>query len=166
MAAVGGAAGVAAIIAALAAVGGAAATYESGRKQASIAEDNAKIANEDADAVIRQSQEAAAFKRAQIKRLLASGRAFEAGSGFTAAGTPELVSATVQEEGEKDAMAILAQGLSNASRVRSGARISLEQGQSVAEGKQWEAGSTLLASGSNIYTQWNKGKTESRTGRL
>ncbi len=157
---------VAAIVAALAAVGGAAATYESGRKQASIAEDNARIAHQDADAVIRQSQEQAAFKRAQIKRLLASGRAFEAGTGFIFAGTPEIVAGTVQEEGEKDAMAILAQGLSNASRVRSGARISLEQGQAVSEGKQWEAGSTLLASGSNIYTNWNKGNTESRTGRL
>lgn len=142
---------VAAGVAALAAIGGAAATYESGRKQASIAEDNAKIANEDADAVIRQSQEQAAFKRAQIKRLLASLRAGEGGTGFTSAGTPAIVEATVQEEGEKDAMAILAQGLSNASRVRSGARISLMEGEAKKEAGQYAAGTTLL----NSYANWS-----------
>lgn len=153
---------VVAAAAAIAAIVGAAATYESGRKQASIAEDNQKIANADAQAVIDQSQQAADLRRAQIKRLIASGRALEGGSGFAYSGTPELVATTVANEGEKDAMAILAQGLTNASRLRAGGRIQMEQGKAAEEGSQYAAAGTLLQS----YANWNNPRIRTSSGGM
>lgn len=88
--------------------------------------------------------------------LLEEQRAGYAAAGVTERGTPSIVAEKTAEQIEIDALAIERAGVQRAGYARSQARISKLRGRAARRASYWEAGSTLLGGGSQIYQTWFK----------
>lgn len=76
--------------------------------------------------------------------------------GVTERGTPSIVAEKTAEQIEIDALAIERAGVQRAGYARSQARISKLRGRAAKRASYWQAGSTLLGGGSQIYSTWFK----------
>jgi len=127
-------------------------TYERAKSEKEIAEYNASVREEDAAAAETQAQEEADLHRDRVRRLMATQRAGYAKAGVTRQGSPLAVLSDTLSEGEKDAMAILAQGMTTASRYRSDAYGYRMTGSAAWKGGQLKTVSTLLT-GTSLMTR-------------
>lgn len=88
--------------------------------------------------------------------LLEEQRVDYAAAGVTERGTPGIVAEKTAEKIEIDALAIERTGIQRAGYAKSQARISKLRGKAAKRASYWEAGSTLLGGGSQIYSTWFK----------
>ncbi len=116
--------------------------YQGGQTQQKIGEANAQIYQ-------RESQTQADQLRTKVKRLMSSQTVGFSKAGVRMEGTPTAVGEETYTEGEKDAMAILSQGMSRANIAR-------VQGNAAAQGGMWGAGGSILG-GVGKYYQYKRG---------
>lgn len=96
----------------------------------------------------------AGIHRKAGRALLEEQRAGYAAAGVTERGTPSLVGERTAEEIEIDALAIERAGGQRARYAESQARLSKMRGKAARRASYWQAGSTLLSRGSQIYSTW------------
>uniref|UniRef100_A0A6M3IUJ9 Internal virion protein n=1 Tax=viral metagenome TaxID=1070528 RepID=A0A6M3IUJ9_9ZZZZ len=121
---------------------------------AAVSAKNADIMEADAIARTQKAQEDAEKKRKEVQRLVATARAQEGRGGFSFAGTPEWLEFSSLSEGEKDAMAILNEGLTEASRMRSKGDIFKMESESYIKQSQ-----SYLSRSSELISQGKKART-------
>lgn len=96
----------------------------------------------------------AGLHRKAGRELIESQRAGYAAAGVTERGTPSIVSEKTAEEIEIDALAIERSGAQRARYAEGQARLSKMRGKAARRSSYWQAGSTLLYGGANIYSTW------------
>lgn len=97
-----------------------------------IAAENARIAEQEAQAIIKKGGVDVGIKRKEIANLLAYQRTQEAVSGFKYTGTPIDVAAKSAEEGELDVATIWDNALTEAELTRSRGKVIQTQGERIA----------------------------------
>lgn len=118
------------------------ASRKQGQAAAAVGQQNQQVAELDAQATERAAITASEQKVEEIKRLSSTQKSLYAKSGVvTTTGTPTYVMDETLTEGQKDALAILAEGTAKAKRIRA-------QGANYAyAGEQAEKAGTLGAVG-------------------
>ena len=105
-----------------------------------------------------QEREAAGYEaglhRKAGRELLEEQRAGYAAAGVTERGTPGIVGEKTAEQIEIDALAIERAGAQRSQYAMSQAKMSKMRGKAAKRASMWQAGSTLLSGGSNIYQTW------------
>src|SRR3972149_4814714 len=112
---------IALIITAVAAVGGAYYSYESGQPQKKAYKANAAILEQDALAEKQKSQYEEGAHRDRIRQILSRQKALYGKSGVQMEGSPLLVMEDTAAQGEMDALAIRYGGDAAAGRASNGA---------------------------------------------
>lgn len=126
-------------------------SYASGRAQKKQAEANAQIAEADAKAAEQKAKYDEDLHRQRVRKILSSQRAAIGSSGVSVEGSPLLALEETAREGELDALAIRYGGDVSASRSRSEAALSRQEGRSAQRAGYIQAGSTLLTGGARAY---------------
>lgn len=121
---------------------------EQGQAQKKAADENAAIAEANAQAAEDKAKYDEAQHREKVKRLLSSQRALYGASGVDMEGSPLMVQADTLDQGNMDALAIRKGGSVAAAEQRSMANLYRMQGKSARTSSYLSAGSTLL-SGAN-----------------
>lgn len=96
----------------------------------------------------------AGLHRKAGRALLEEQRAGYAAAGVTERGTPSIVAERTAEEIEIDALAIERSGAQRARYAMSQSKLSQMRGKMAKRASYWQAGSTLLGGGSQIYQTW------------
>lgn len=96
----------------------------------------------------------AGLHRKAGRALLEEQKAGYAAAGVTERGTPSIVAERTAEEIEIDALAIERAGGQRARYAMSQAKLSKMRGRTARRASYWQAGSTLLGGGSQIYQTW------------
>lgn len=129
-------------------------TLEQGRQQQMWYNYNAALDIQRAkDERISAGYEAGIHRKAG-RELLEEQRADYAAAGVTERGTPSIVGERTAEEIEIDALAIERAGGQRARYAKSQAKMSKMRGKAARRASYWQAGSTLLGRGSEIYRTW------------
>ena len=126
-------------------------SIQQGKASQDIGNYNQAVMGQEAVAAESEAAYDAKLKREAGIRAVATMRAQEAKSGFVQLGTPSWVQEETASEYEKDAAAILAQGMTKASTLRSKGNIYGMQGAAAARGGSLSATGTLLQGAANIY---------------
>lgn len=123
--------------------------YQAGQAQAKVAEQNAAVTTNEAINTLNEYSFEASTKRKEAAKAVSALRAKEGSSGFAQTGTAAWLQETTLSEYEKDAQAILAQGISKSSSLMSRAGIYTQQAKSAITGGQLSSAATLLSGVSN-----------------
>ena len=129
-------------------------TLQQGRQEADWYNYNAAL-----DLQRAGQERVAAGQEAQMIRkggreIIEAGRAEYAAGGVTERGTPSIVAEYSAEQIEIDALATERAGGQRARYAESQAKLSKLRGKAARRTSYWQAGSTLLSGGSEIYKTW------------
>lgn len=133
----------------LSALAGSYVQYQAGQNQAKIANFNARIATDEAINALNEYSFEASKKRKEGAKALAAMRAKEGRSGFQQTGTAAWLQEDTLSEYEKDAAAILAQGMTKSKMFMSRAGIYSQSAKDSSTAGIWNSGATLLQGVSN-----------------
>lgn len=132
--------------------------YEQGRRQKSIAEDNQRIANENAAAILEAGKKGSEAKIKEGKRFLSAQYALDLGkSGFTSEGTPTWLADYTAAQFDEDAATIYENAVKDSRLVRQKGQIEAMQGQYAYEGGLLTAVGTGLKGASEGYLGYKYG---------
>jgi hypothetical protein len=123
--------------------------YRAGRDASDIAEQNMNLTRIEAENTLKEYSFEAEGTRTTARKAVAALRAQEANSGFAQSGTAAWLQQDTMSEYEKDAMAIMAQGLSKSKSLMQKANIYGKQADTYLNSGYWNASGTLLNGVSN-----------------
>ena len=128
-----------------------AGTVAGGQAEKNMADYNARVAEQGAQAATDRAAYDETAHRAEIRRILSKQRAAYGRSGVDVSGSPLLVLEDTAMEGELDAMAIRYGGEVEAARKKSEASLLRQQGRNIRTASYFQAGSTLLTGAGRVY---------------
>jgi hypothetical protein len=141
--------------------------YERGKAQQEMAEYNAAISRQDAEASIESAAYESVQKQKEVERTKSRMRALYGKAGvLTTAGSPLLAMIDTEAEGALDIAAIRKTGATQASRYRSQAELDMYEGKEAKRQGVYSATSTLLTMGASGYSSGVYGSNAGRSSAM
>jgi hypothetical protein len=131
------------------------AQYQQAQTQQKWSDYNAKVQQQQANEVLRQSEQEASRKRAEGERLIARQHVLYAKAGLDLSGTPEELMIGTAEEVEQDAQLIIHKGEMGYDQGMESSILSKGQGEMEANAGMAKAGETLLSGLGKAYGQYS-----------